>query len=71
MGVTYVVLRGNGVVVVRVQEGNLADDVAVEPGDIAEEEHDEGAGGDTEATSNGTTKRKSVCNVWARPLRGP
>lgn len=70
-GVTYVVLRGNGVVVVRVQEGNLAEDVAVDTGDIAEEEHGEGAGGDTEGTSKGTTKRRLVRNVWTRPLRGP
>lgn len=52
---TYVVLRGNGPVVVGVQTGNLLQDVAVDTGNVAEHEEGSGTSEDTEAGGEGTT----------------
>lgn len=56
---TYVVLGGNGTVIVGVQEGELLKDITADTGDLAEEEESSSASEDTEATGNGTTNSTS------------
>lgn len=52
---TYVVLRGNGTVVVGVQARDLLEDIATHTGDLAEHEEGSGTGEDAERGGERTT----------------
>lgn len=55
MWLTHVVLRGDGAVVVGIEERKLAEDVVAHTGDLAEDEESTSAKGDTEASGDGAT----------------